>query len=795
MASAFIVIVVSLPLLAAAMTPYLAPFLKGRVGWWAAGSALVSLLLVASFAPAVARGEQLALGVEWVPALGINVSFLVDGLGLLFASIITGVGVLIFVYSQCYLEHDENHVRFYALMLLFMGAMLGTVLSANLMFLFVFWELTSLSSFFLIGFKSDREENRLAALQALMVTALGGLAMLAGFILLYGVTGTFELAQLWERREEITSSPLYLPILVLVLAGAFSKSALFPFHFWLPNAMVAPTPVSAYLHSAAMVKAGIYLIARFYPILGGTQEWLYLVGGVGMVTMLLGSYLAIRQVELKAMMAYSTVSQLGLIAAGYGFGGELGVLAATFQTLNHAVFKAALFMVVGIVDHAASTRHFNRLGGLAERMPATAAVAALGVLSLAGVPPLNGFLSKELVFEALINQGPTAWIYQGPTGLMDQGPTALLNQGTTLWFVPLLMALGAVLTVIYSLRFFIGAFLGPAGDPYRDLHEVSPRFLFPPAVLAAICVVIGVAPAIASGWLLAPAVASIARHPVEVDIHLWNGVGLPVLMSAGAIAIGAVAYWRIRRLLALEAREAAAFSFERLYEACISFLNYGTPQIFERLQSGYLRRYVMVVASVPVALAGLALWAKGGVGLPRVDLAAVQAYDYGIVVFFLLATLATAAQRDRLGAILALGAVGSLVSLTYVLYSAPDLALTQLLIEILSVVLFALVFVYMLPFSRPQIVRAGLARDAAIGTAVGVMVMALMLAITSSPIYASIRDYYVQASSPLAGGDNLVNVIIVDFRGYDTMGEIVVLAISAIALFALVKLGRGRKTT
>ena len=766
-----VVVAIFLPFAAAALTVYIGPLLKGRIGWWAVAVALVPFALMASFLPSVSQGARFSMSAAWVPELGVNLSFLVDGVSLLFALIVAGIGALILAYSHYYLKPEENRVRFYALMLLFMGSMLGIVLSANLLVLFVFWELTSLTSYFLIAFWPERVECGRAATQALLVTVLGGLAMLGGFILLYLVAGTFELTQLWESREAIQASPLYVPILVLVLVGAFSKSGQFPLHFWLPNAMVAPTPVSAYLHSAAMVKAGIFLIARFYPLLAGTPEWFYLVGGVGLITMLWGGYQAIRQMELKALLAYSTISQLGMITASYGLGTELGVVAATFLIVNHAVFKAALFMIVGIVDHAASARHFHFLGGLAGKMPLTTGLAVVAALALAGVPPLNGFLSKELFFAA--------------TGELA-GATA------SLWFLPLVAGLGAVFTVIYALKFVLGAFFGPAVERNFDVHDASVPFLAAPALLALVCLFVGIVPAVISGPVLVPAAATILRNPVELDIRLWHGVNQPLLISATGIVLGVVGYWQSRRVIAVQEAAAFAFGAERVYEACLLFLNQGTARIFQRVQSGYLRRYLMIVACIPVALVGVTIWAKAGVSVPPLGLGLVHPYEYAIVLFFLVATIATAVQKDRLGAILALGAVGSLVSLTYMVYSAPDLALTQLLIELLSTVLFALVFVYMLPFAKAHIPKAWLPRDIAIGAAIGIMVTTLMLVITASPIYESIRYYYEQTSATLAGGNNVVNVIIVDYRGYDTMGEITVLSISAIALFALVKFGKGK---
>jgi len=446
----------------------------------AAGSVTaLALLLLGLNAPAVLRGEVVQARIEWLPALGLNANFMLDGLGLFFAGLILGIGLLIILYARFYLAKSDPMGQFYTYLMLFQGAMTGIVLSDNILLLLVFWELTSLSSFLLIGYWKHLPEGRRGARMALAVTGSGGLALIGGMLILGQIAGSYELSVILTKGAEIKASPLYLPALILILLGCFTKSAQFPFQFWLPQAMAAPTPVSAYLHSATMVKAGLFLMARLWPVLAGTPEWFYIVATTGLVAMVLGAMVALFKNDLKALLAYSTVSQLGLVTLLLGLGTPEAAVVAMFHILNHATFKAALFMCAGIVDHEAGTRDINRLGGLRTLMPLTYALTLLAALSMAGIPPLNGFLSKELMLEEVFH---TSWLDND-------------------WIVPALAVLGALFSVAYSLRLIAHVFFGPVRSDYPHApHDPGVGLWASPAVLVALVVAVGIAPMTLAGW-------------------------------------------------------------------------------------------------------------------------------------------------------------------------------------------------------------------------------------------------------------------------------------------------------
>ncbi|MFC1994583.1 hydrogen gas-evolving membrane-bound hydrogenase subunit E [Chloroflexota bacterium] len=762
-----------LPLAAAAATPFVSSRLNRHIGWWAVAVALATFVLELTFLPAVSGGESFYYSISWVPSLGVELSLTVDGLSLLFSLLVSGIGLLIFIYSCFYMSAQEKLGRFYAYMLFFMGSMLGTVLSANLILLFVFWELMSLSCYFLIGFWDEEEECRKAANKALLVTVLGGLAMLAGFVLLYIITGSFELREVLARADLVRGSPLYPIALVLILAGAFSKSAQLPFHIWLPGAMVAPTPVSAYLHAATMVNAGIFLIARFYPVFSGSELWFYLITSIGVATMLTGAYHAVRQCELKALLAYSTISQLGLIVALLGFSTQLGVLAAMFHLVTHAVFKGALFLVVGAVDHGTGTRLIRRLAGLARSMPYTAALAGITALSMAGIPPLSGFLSKETFYDASLH---------------------LPTLAGAAWLLPLLAVGGSIMTLVYSLRIFHGVFFGASTRDTLHAHEAPRGMLLPVGILAGVCILIGIYPSLVLGWLVEPAVTCVVQGSAHHNIALWHGFNLPLMMSIITIVLGLAFYFRLRNALRVQQAVNSRLSADHIYDKWIlGFLVRGTVSIFNRFQSGYLRHYLMIIMVFLLGLTGYTLVTKAGFSLPGFDLSHLQIYEYALAGLMIAAALATVLARERLAAIVALGALGGLIVVFWVVYSAPDLALTQLLIEIVSVILFVLVFFHALPFIKARVSRRASARDALIAVSFGGLITVLMLLAIHNPIFPSISDYYAQNALVEAGAKNIVNVIIVDFRGYDTMGEITVLAVSAIALFCVHRLRKREK--
>lgn len=767
---ALILLIVLLPLLGSVLLPLLPRSLRGHSGRWALLPPGACFLLSLTYLPAISRGETFHYTLSWFPALGIHVSFWIDGLSLLFAILISGIGVLIIWYSHYY-SIQEHRPRFFAYLLFFMGSMLGVVLSSNLIALFVFWELTSISSFLLIGFWHTQEEAVYGARKSLLITALGGFALLAGIVLLYEVTGTLELPELAAHAEAIRRSSFYPAILGLIVIGACAKSAQFPFHIWLPNAMAAPTPVSAYLHSATMVKAGLFLIARFLPLLSGTKAWLYAVSGIGMLTMLVGATLALQQYDLKALLAYSTISQLGLIMALYGFGTAGGVRAATFHLFNHAAFKGALFLLVGIIEHEAGTRDRRALSGLAGRLPVTATLTGIAALAMAGVPLLNGFLSKELFYEASLE---------------------MLVWGRWAWVFPGLAVAGSLLTVIYSLQIFHGVFFGKERkELVNSPHEPSAGMLLAPALLAGMCLLVGMFPGSLEAPVLAPAVFSITGQEGWESLSLWHGFTGPVLMSAVSLMGGACLYGYARPLTQRIPLKPLRVSIDALYDRGMQALDRTGVFLTGLLQSGYLRVYLMLLLSFLVLGFGVPFIVKAGGALGPLDLASIEPFEAVLIGLLMVGAVAVAWVRQPLIAVLTLGLVGLLVSFLFVLLRAPDLALTQLLIETASLILFLLVLRFLPPFGREVLSRWSQFRDIGIAIGVGGLVVVLLLVANSATLYPSIAHYFLEHSLTLGGGRNMVNVIVVDFRGYDTMGEITVLGIAAIGVYALIKLKRG----
>jgi multicomponent Na+:H+ antiporter subunit A len=642
-----------------------------------------------------------------------------------------------------------------------MASMLGLVLADNTITLFVFWELTSLSSYFLIGFDHEREAARSAALQALLVTGVGGLALLAGFILLGSAGGSFELSELLIRGDAVRNHGLYLPILVLVIAGAFTKSAQVPFHFWLPSAMEAPAPVSAYLHSATMVKAGVYLLARLAPVLGGTPAWqntLVLFGGV---TMLAAAAMALVQRDLKRILAYSTVSSLGVLVLLIGINSPAAAQAAAAYLLGHALYKGALFLVAGAVDHGTGTRDVRNLGGLVRAMPLTALAGGLAALSMAGMPPTFGFIGKELLYESQLHA------HRWPSLIVSAAVIANA----------LLVAVAAVSGV----RPFLGK---ETGTPHRP-HEGPPALLLGPLTLAALGLVFGLAPG-SVATLLSAAAGSVEKA-AAADLALWHGLNRIVLLSAATLLIGAMVYALREAAFAWAGpwKKAAAYGPARWYDASVDGMLRAAQGQTGLLQSGYLRYYLMTVLGAAFVLVAYTLAAKTGFAAPSPP-AGVRLYEWIVAAIILSAAVLAVTARSRLTAIAALGTVGYGVALVYLLFSAPDLAMTQFGIETLSVVLFVLIL-YRLPrfavFSRP----ATRLRDVLESLANGGLITALVLTATSKEFQSRVAGFFLENSLQAAQGRNTVNVILVDFRGLDTLGEITVIAVSALGVLALLK--------
>lgn len=758
--------IVLLPLLAGTTLALLAARISRLASALAVATVtLCSLGLLLGFSDAVFSGQKIISSIPWLPELGINLAFRLDGLGYLFTLLILCIGLLIILYAKYYLAETDSIGKFYALLMMFMAAMLGIVLTENILLTFVFWELTSLSSFLLIGYWNHKAESRRGARMALTITGGGGLAMLAGFLLLGHVAGSYELTQIFAARETVQASPLYLPILILVLIGAFTKSAQFPFHFWLPQAMAAPTPVSAYLHSATMVKAGVFMLARLYPVLGGTYDFEIIVSVVGLTTMAFAAYVAIFKHDLKGLLAYSTISHLGLIIFLIGLSSPLSAAAAVFHIINHATFKASLFMVAGIIDHECGTRDMRRLRGLFKFMPYTATLAMVAAASMAGVPFFNGFLSKEMFFVESL---------------------ALSHMG---WFgsiAPIIVTFGGMCSVAYSARFVHNVFFnGTATDLPHTPHE-PPRFMkVPVELLVVLCVLVGVLPALTVAPIVLLAAVDVFGGPIpELNIAIWHGFNIPLLMSAIALVGGLVLFVLLQKRFNLHLIAPKELNGHRIFVHTIETLLTFSRAVTARLQNGSLQRYLfLLVASVIV----LGAWPFLQYGYNTGDAPLTDANPVAVVVWAvaIVGAVATAVwHRKRLIAVILVGVVGLTTALTFAYFSAPDLALTQLSVEVVSTALM-LMALALLPLNGPKessVSRRG--RDIALSVLAGAGITALMWAVLTRP-NESIAWYYLAESVVRGGGSNVVNVILVDFRGFDTFGEITVLGIAAIGALSL----------
>jgi len=752
----------------AAVAPALHRLLRGATGWVLAVPVLAVTCYFAALLPTVSAGGVITVSQPWIPSLGIELAFRVDGWSLLFLLLIGGIGALILIYGGGYLHGHRHEGRFFGFILLFMASMLGLVASDNLILMFVFWELTSVSSYLLIGFNHENKESRAAALQALLVTGGGGLALLAGFVLLGQVGGSFSFSALLAKADAIRGSGLYLPILLLVLAGAFTKSAQVPFHFWLPSAMAAPTPVSAYLHSATMVKAGIFLLGRFNPLLGGTDVWHHVVTGVGAATMLTGALLALPQTDLKRLLAYSTVSVLGTLTLLLGIGTTLAIKAAAVFLLVHSLYKGALFMIAGAVDHEAGTRDVRSLSGLIKFMPITAVAAGLAALSMAGFPPLLGFISKELLYEAQL-QAPNAAMLIAAAGVCAN-----------------------VMMVAVAIVVGFRPFHGPPQVPAKAMHEPPVALWLGPLVLAVLGLVAGVFPGLVDKPLVGAAVSAIRAVETTVELKLWHGINPVLLLSIATVLAGVVLYTLRHRVRVLAAKlsPAARFGPERGYEFGLKGLVAVAGGQTRFLQHGYLRGYVLTILAVATALAGFALVKFGPVPL-WVGFEDVRFHEVAIGALILAAALVGARARSRLAAVAALSVVGYGMALIYALFGAPDLALTQILVETLTLVLFVLVVVHLPRFSELSSRRRRLV-DAIFAGAAGIVITLLVLKALQVETDERVSGYYAE-NALRAQGRNVVNVILVDFRALDTLGEIAVLGVAALGVFALIKLRPGNR--
>ncbi|MFZ5594967.1 MAG: monovalent cation/H+ antiporter subunit A [Pseudomonadota bacterium] len=761
-----LLLIILFPLLGAALPAVAVRWGRNASAGAAAGVTAIPLALLLFETPRVLAGGTIEAGWRWVPAIGLDLTFRLDGLGFLFALLILGIGLLVILYARYYLSQRDPVGRFYVFLLLFMGAMLGIVLSDNLLLLLVFWELTSLSSFLLIGYWKHHADARQGARMALAITGGGGLALLAGVLLLGHIVGSFELPVVLRSRELIQGSPLYLPMLTLILLGAFTKSAQFPFHFWLPHAMSAPTPVSAYLHSATMVKAGVFLLARLYPVLSGSDAWFYLVSGTGLVTLVFAAYVAMFKHDLKGLLAYSTISHLGLIMLLFGLSTPLAAVAGVFHIINHATFKASLFMAAGIIDHESGSRDMRRLNGLWKYMPHTATLAMVAAASMAGVPLFNGFLSKEMFFTEALE---------------------LHQTGTLWWIVPAAATLAGVFAVAYSLRFIHDVFFnGEPVDLPRTPHE-PPRWMkVPVEILVVLCLLVGIFPAYTVAPLLNVAAGSVLGGPLpEFDLAIWHGFTFPLLMSVVALSGGVLVYFALQYRFNLHMIVQSPSPGRRFYNRGLAWLTGLSEIVTGGLQNGSLQRYLALLVTVILLAGAFPFWQLGWYSGSR----SPGMMDGGSGVAWLLLVVSAACtviwHRQRLLALVFVGVTGLMVSLIFVRFSAPDLALTQILVEVVSIILLLLAL-YLLPQTTPRessVTRR--MRDAGLAVAAGLGAAGLVWAVLTRP-QDTISGFFLEQSVPGGGGSNVVNVILVDFRGFDTFGEIIVLAIAALGIYAMI---------
>ena len=728
-----------------------------------AGAASVAgAVLLASLAAPALNGIPPSVSWAWVPSLGLDLTLMVDPLGWMFAALILGIGFLVVIFAHSYLDKDEDTGSFFASLMLFQGAMLGIVIAGNVLLLLVFWELTSLASFLLIGFWQHKPEARQGARMALAVTGGGGIALIGGMVLLGLAAGSFDLATILVRGDVVRASPLYPAILGLILVGCFTKSAQFPFHFWLPHAMAAPTPVSAYLHSATMVKAGVFLLARLWPVLAGTELYTTVVTSVGLVTMIMGAAVALFRHDLKSILAYSTISQMGMLVMLLGFSLKAAALAAVLHILNHAAFKAALFMSAGIAEHETGTRDIRRLGGLAKAMPITALIATLAAASMAGLPPLGGFISKELML----------------------GET--LHAGT--WLLPVLATLGAALSAGYSLWLAVHLFFGKPreAEPSARAHDPGARMWASPALLTTLAVLLGLIPMTLAAPLVGAVTAAVTGAPVpEFDLALWHRVNLALILSLIAVAGGAALLWQHKRLLAAWER-APLPDAERLFEAGMRLADTWVRKAIVATHTPSLQ--TMLLASFAVTILLVIDGALTGGGVLTGTRPGLPASATGIIAWVLLIAATAAAAKDahnRLRALITISVIGLIVALAFVQFSAPDLALTQISVEVVTVLLLLLAL-NLLPKNPPALsTPARKWRDCALAVTGGVLIGGIAWAMLTRDPGPSIAAWHLANAKSGGGGTNVVNVILVDFRAFDTLGEIIVLGIAGLGIFAL----------
>ena len=776
--------IVALPFVASLCAPFIPARLRNGAAWLAAAVALACTLGIASLYPRLLEEGVVRTTLSWAPALGLDFSLRMDHYAWLFSMIVALMGALVVLYARYYLSPKDPVARFFAFFLAFMGSMLGIVLSGNLLQIVFFWEMTSIASFMLIAYWHHRVDARRGARMALIITGAGGLCLLAGMLLIGHIVGSYDLDAVLAAGGTLRAHPWYPAAVVLVVLGALTKSAQFPFHFWLPNAMAAPTPVSAYLHSATMVKAGVFLLVRMWPVLSGSEAWFWIVGGAGLCSLLLGAYAAMFQLDMKGVLAYSTISHLGLITLLLGLNSPLALVAAIFHIANHATFKASLFMAAGIVDHETGTRDLSRLSGLRKAMPITAALAVVAAAAMAGVPLLNGFLSKEMFF--------------AETVFVSASPITRIG-------LPVLAVVASLFSVAYSLRFIMQVFFGPpAEDLPRQPHEPPRWMLVPSALLVLICVLVGVFPGLTMGPFLHEAAVSVLGEAAmpAYSLMVWHGFSLPLMMSVVAMVCGIALY----RLLGKYQRLApgvepliSRFDGKRAFETLMDFINVAAIRLVGVFSSERMQSQMLALVAVAFLAPALPLWEAG---MPDGD-RALNPAELPLVIAWIVGAacaIGTAwqAKYHRLAALCMSGGAGLVTCLTFAWFSAPDLALTQLVVEAVTVVLILLGLRWLprrLEIDDLLVRRASgearatarRSRDLALACLVGTGLAGLAYAVFTRSSHSAISRFLLDSSLPLGGGANVVNVTLVDFRGFDTMGEITVLGIVALTVFALLR--------
>ncbi len=786
----------TLPLLTLVLLPFIGSLVaallpanaRNTESTLAGAIALLCAVQAALLFPDMAAGEVIRQEIVWLPSLGLNFTLRMDGFAWMFSMLVLGIGALVVLYARYYMSPADPVPRFFSMLLAFMGSMSGVVLSGNLIQLVLFWELTSLFSFLLIGYWHHRKDARRGARMALTVTGSGGLCLLAGALVLGHIVGSYDLDVVLRAGDVVRAHPLYSTCLVLILLGALTKSAQFPFHFWLPHAMAAPTPVSAYLHSATMVKAGVFLLARLWPVLAGTDEWFWIVTCAGLATLLIGGFAAIFQNDLKGLLAYSTISHLGLITTLLGLNSPLAAVAAVFHILNHATFKASLFMAVGIIDHETGTRDLRRLSGLRRYMPITATLTMVAGAAMAGVPLLNGFISKEMFFTEAVFVNAAPWFQR---------------------LLPIAAVVAGAFSVAYSLRFTVNVFFGrdTSNSLPRMPHEPPHWMRVPIELLVLACLVVGVLPQWSIQHVLSTAAAPVVGGPLpEINLAVWHGFNLPLWMSLLAMAGGIALYLLLRRPMA-KGRLArtpvlSMVNGKRLFEGLLALLTAGSRQAVRLLGTQRLQPQMLLMMLVTVAAAFFALrqadrsvWLLGG---DRATLPFSPVFALLWLVGIGAAIGASwQAKYHRLTALALLSVAGMVTVITFAWFSAPDLALTQLSVEAVTTVLILLGLRWLpkrseeierrQPLGTRIATRVRRARDLLLALAAGVGMAGLSYAMMTRSFPQSISPFFLERALPEGGGANVVNVMLVDFRGFDTLGEITVLGIVALTVYALLR--------